>query len=62
MTQEWYAQMLVEARNLQDSVLETRVCLAMTANRLARLDNPVLNEKLKDLKRKADMAMAAAEP
>lgn len=53
--------MLVEARNLHDMVLETRVCLAMTSNRLARLDNPVLYEKLKDLKRKADMALAAAD-
>ena len=51
--------MLVETRELQDAVLEARVSLALTSNRLARLDNPVLFQRLKELKRKADVALAS---
>ena len=61
LTQLWYncvLQMLIEARQLRDAVLETRVQLAKTTNRLIQLDNPVLRTKLKELKRKADAVIA----
>ena len=51
-------QMLIEARQLHDAVLETRVQLAKTTNRLIQLDNPVLRTKLRELKRKADAVIA----
>lgn len=51
-------QMLIEARQLHDTVLETRVQLAKTTNRLIQLDNPVLRTKIKELKRKADAVIA----
>ncbi len=51
-------QMLIEARQLHDLVLETRVQLAKTTNRLIQLDNPVLRTKLRELKRKADAVIA----
>ena len=50
--------MLIEARQLHDAVLETRVQLAKTTNRLIQLDNPILRTKLKELKRKADSVIA----
>lgn len=53
--------MLLEVRGLQDATLHARVSMAKTANRLVRLDNPVLNQRLKDLKRKAEAALAAAD-
>ena len=53
--------MLLRTRSLQDSTLEARLSIAKTSNHLARLDNPVLHQKLKDLKRKAEDALAAAK-
>ena len=54
-------QMLLETRGLLDATLDARVSMAKSANRLARLDNPILYQRLKDLKRKAEAALAAAD-
>jgi hypothetical protein len=39
-------QMLLEAQQLQDAVLEARCRMAVTANRLVRLDNPIAAAQL----------------
>ncbi len=51
-------QMIIEARQLQDAVLESRVQLAKTTNRLVQMDNPIIRLKLRELKRKADAVIA----
>ncbi|KAK9828458.1 hypothetical protein WJX72_000108 [[Myrmecia] bisecta] len=50
--------MLLEAQRLTDEIMEYRVQVAITRNRLRRLDNPIMNDKLKSLKRKAEEALA----
>lgn len=42
----WCLQMLVEAQTLHDQVLEARCRMAVTANRLVRLDNPIAAAQL----------------
>ena len=37
----WLRQLLLEAQQLQDAVLGARCRMAVTANRLVRLDNPI---------------------
>lgn len=37
----WLLQLLLEAQQLQDEVLEAGCRMAVTANRLVRLDNPI---------------------
>ena len=38
--------MLLEAENLFDHVLELKLQTAIASNRLIRLDNPIVNDKL----------------
>ena len=47
-------QMLLEVQQMHDDVLEYKVDLAISSNRLTRLDNPILHDKLKSLKRQAE--------
>ena len=51
-------QMIIETRQLQDAVLESRVQLAKTTNKLIQMDNPIIRSKLRELKRKADAVIA----
>ena len=51
-------QMIIETRQLQDAVLESRVQLAKTTNKLIQMDNPIIRLKLRELKRKADAVIA----
>lgn len=48
------AQMMLEAQKMRDGVMELRVLTAIAANRMTRLDNPIMNNKLMALKSEAD--------
>ena len=41
--------MLLSLQMLSDEALELRVAVAITANRVARLDNPMLSKALDDM-------------
>ena len=45
----WRVQMLLSLQMLNDEALELRVAVAITANRVARLDNPMLSKALEDM-------------
>ncbi len=47
-------QMMLEAQKMMDEALELNVLTAISANRLVRLDNPIMNAKLMALKREAE--------
>lgn len=48
-------QMLLEIQQMHDDVLEHKVNVAISSNRLTRLDNPIVHDKLRSLKREAEM-------
>eukprot|EP00198_Chlamydomonas_reinhardtii_P000792 XP_001690127.1 predicted protein [Chlamydomonas reinhardtii] len=53
--------MLLEAQAMRDEVLDLRVQAALTSNRLVRLDNPMLRDRISRLKAEAAEALAANE-
>lgn len=53
-------QMLLEIQQMHDDVLEHKVNVAISSNRLTRLDNPIIHDKLKSLKRQAEAIFQAA--
>lgn len=53
-------QMLLEIQQMHDNVLEHKVNVAISSNRLTRLDNPIVHDKLKSLKRQAETIFRAA--
>ena len=56
-------QMLLEIQQMHDDVLEHRVSVAISSNRLTRLDNPIVYDKLRSLKKQAEtIVQAAADP
>lgn len=48
-------EMLLEVQQMHDDVLEQKVNVAISSNRLTRLDNPIVHDKLRRLKRQAEM-------
>lgn len=54
--------MMLDAEKMHDEAMLLKVQAAVVSNRMLRLDNPIMNDRLKALKRKADEAMAAALP
>lgn len=54
---EWMLQMLLEAQRMWDAVLESKVNMAISSNRLTRLDNPIVHDKLRALAIDAEDAM-----
>jgi hypothetical protein len=46
--------MILEAQAMQDEVLGLRVKSAMLSNKLVRLENPMITDRIKALKRRAD--------
>lgn len=54
-------QMFLECQKMHDEVLEVKVQAAITSNKLLRIDNPIMNDKLASLKRKADECLAACK-
>lgn len=53
--------MMLEIERMHDEVLECRVDVAISSNRLTRLDNPIVHDKLRALRREADEAMQGCE-
>ncbi|GMH40962.1 hypothetical protein BSKO_08866 [Bryopsis sp. KO-2023] len=53
--------MMLEVQDLQGHVMELRVRAAIGGNKLARLDSPMLDEKLRKLKRKAEEALGSGK-
>ncbi|CAL8469754.1 g9296 [Coccomyxa elongata] len=47
-------KMMLETQKMMDEALELNVLTAISANRLVRLDNPIINAKLMALKREAE--------
>ena len=54
-------QMLLEVQRMHDEILECKVDVAISSNRLTRLDNPIVHDKLKALKQAAEDALQSAE-
>ncbi len=54
--------MLLQAQEMQLEVLEVRAQSAMLANKMARLDNPILRARLQDVKKRHAAAMSAVLP
>ena len=52
--------MLLKVQQMHDDVLEHKVNVAISSNRLTRLDNPIIHDKLKSLKRQAETIFQAA--
>ncbi|KAK9907621.1 hypothetical protein WJX75_007110 [Coccomyxa subellipsoidea] len=46
--------MMLEAQKMRNGAMELRVLTAIAANRMTRLDNPIMNNKLMALKSEAD--------
>lgn len=46
---------------MHDEVLECKVDVAISSNRLTRLDNPIVHDKLRTLRRDAEQAMGHKE-
>ncbi len=63
MCTSWSAvvQMMLEAQKMMDEALELNVLTAISANRLVRLDNPIMNAKLLALKREAEELFSLEE-
>lgn len=49
--------MMIEVQELQEQMLELRVRTAIGGNKLARLDTPLLDVRIRTLKRKAQEAL-----
>ena len=54
-------QMLAEAQQMQNEVLELRVQTAITGNEVARMDNPILLARLQTLSLTADQILASTD-
>ncbi|KAK9818871.1 hypothetical protein WJX74_004665 [Apatococcus lobatus] len=54
-------QMLAQAHQMQNEVLELRVQTAIVGNEIARLDNPILRAKLQSLSLTADRILASTD-
>lgn len=50
-------QMMLEVQRMHDEVLECKVDVAISSNRLTRLDNPIVHDKLRTLRREAEQAV-----
>lgn len=46
--------MMLDAKMVEDQLLETTVRLAIQANKLMRLDNPLINHKLTKLNKEVE--------
>lgn len=55
------SQMLVEAQQLHDAVLEARMRMAITSNRLVRCDNPIAAAHLAAIQTRADAMLRECE-
>lgn len=53
------AQMLLEAAEMRENIMELRVNAAITSNRIARMDNPIIRAKIVGLQRKMAQAQQA---
>lgn len=49
--------MHVEAQQMREQLIDLRVAAALASSRLVRVDNPVLHDKLADLRAKAMRVM-----
>ena len=56
-----WLQMMAEALQMQNDVLELRVQTAITGNEIARMDNPILRAKIEQLSLQADEIIASIE-
>ena len=54
-------QMLAEAQQMQNEVLELRVQTAITGNEVARMDNPILLARMQTLSLTADRILAGKD-
>ena len=54
-------QMLLEVQRMHDEVEECKLDVTISSNRLTRLDNPIVHDKLKALKREAEEAIKGCE-
>ena len=54
-------QMLLEVQHMHVEVMECRVDIGISKNRLTRLDSPIVHDKLKALKREAEEAIKECE-
>ena len=54
-------QVLLEVQQMHDDVLEYKVNVAISSNRLTRLDNPIVHDQLKCLKRQMELVFESAE-
>ncbi len=52
---------MLEAQKMRDGALELTVLTAIAANRLTRLDNPIMNNKLATLQREAEELFRAED-
>ncbi len=52
--------MLFEVQQMHDDILECKVDVAISSNRLTRLDNPIVHDKLRSLKQQAETVFQAA--
>ena len=50
-------QMMLEVQRMHDEVLECKADVAISSNRLTRLDNPIVHDKLRTLRREAEQAV-----
>jgi hypothetical protein len=50
-------QFIMAAQEMEETTLKLRVKLAITSNRMTRINNPIIRDKIKTLKRKADSMM-----
>lgn len=53
-------QMLREVQQMHDAVLEYKVDVAISSNRLTRLDNPIVHDKLRSLKKQAELVFQSS--
>ena len=54
-------QMLLDVQQMHDDILECKVDVAISSNRLTRLDNPIVHDKLKSLKRQAEQVFRSVK-
>ncbi len=50
--------MVLETEQMQDEVLEMRTRAAISHNKLVRLDNPIVANKIRTLSQQAEQALA----
>lgn len=53
--------MLMETQEMMDEAMELKVLTAIAANRMTRLDNPIMNAKLIAMKREAEELFRAED-